>query len=166
VLVSDRIKSWLLEPSDPSVRYRTYVELLATPADEPEAAEAFMAIPASVSVRQILERMHPDGFWLQQKPRTLGSVGDGVEYGSFATTHFCLSYLAHLGMNLRNKQVALAANRYLDLLLPEGDWTPAQSPWKVGKRGQPNRWMTLYALLALKAAGKIVNSEFHTLIKT
>lgn len=122
MVVSDSIKSWLLEPSDPSVRYRTYVELLATPADKPEVAEAFMAIPASVAVRQILDRMRPDGYWLQQKPRTLAGVGDGVEYGSFATTHFCLSYLAHLGMNLRNKLVALAANRYLDLIQSDGNW--------------------------------------------
>jgi hypothetical protein len=122
MVVPDSIKSWLLEPSDPSVRYRAYVELLAKPADEPEVAEAFMAFPASVAVRQILETMHPDGYWLQQKPRKLGSVGDGVEYGGFATTHFCLSYLAHLGMNLRNKLVALAANRYLDQLQPDGDW--------------------------------------------
>ena len=45
------------------------------------------------------------------------------------------------------------------------DWTPAQSLWKVGKRAQPNKWMTLYALLALKAAGKIVSSEFNTIMK-
>jgi hypothetical protein len=31
------------------------------------------------------------------------------------------------------------------------EWTPTQSLWKVGKRGQPNKWMTLYALLAKKA---------------
>lgn len=31
------------------------------------------------------------------------------------------------------------------------EWTPTQSPWKVGKRGQPNKRMTLYALLAKKA---------------
>ncbi len=33
------------------------------------------------------------------------------------------------------------------------EWTPSQSAWKVGKRGAANKWMTLYALLAQKAAG-------------
>jgi hypothetical protein len=28
------------------------------------------------------------------------------------------------------------------------DWTPEQSPWKVGKRGQPNKCITFYAHLA------------------
>jgi len=28
------------------------------------------------------------------------------------------------------------------------DWTPEQSPWKVGKRSQPNKWITFYAHLA------------------
>ncbi len=49
-------------------------------------------------------------------------VGDGAVYGSFATTHFCLSYLAHLGMNRSDQRVALAADRYLDLIAPDGDW--------------------------------------------
>jgi len=30
------------------------------------------------------------------------------------------------------------------------DWTPEQSPWKVGKRNQPNNWITFYAHLAHK----------------
>jgi hypothetical protein len=30
------------------------------------------------------------------------------------------------------------------------DWTPAQCPWKVGERGQPNKWVTFYSLLAHK----------------
>lgn len=28
------------------------------------------------------------------------------------------------------------------------DWTPTQCPWKVGKRGAANPWVTFYALLA------------------
>jgi hypothetical protein len=30
------------------------------------------------------------------------------------------------------------------------DWTPTQCPWKVGRRGEPNRWVTFYCLLAKK----------------
>ncbi len=36
------------------------------------------------------------------------------------------------------------------------EWTPTQSPWKVGARGAANGWITLYALLALKASGRRV----------
>jgi hypothetical protein len=34
------------------------------------------------------------------------------------------------------------------------DWTPAQCPWKVGKPGEENKWVTLYVLLAKKHAGR------------
>ncbi len=30
------------------------------------------------------------------------------------------------------------------------DWSPMQSPWKVGKRGEPNKWVTFYSYLAHK----------------
>ena len=30
------------------------------------------------------------------------------------------------------------------------DWTPTQCPWKVGKRNQPNKWLTFYSYLAHK----------------
>ncbi|MBU0498174.1 MAG: hypothetical protein KKC68_01195 [Candidatus Thermoplasmatota archaeon] len=30
------------------------------------------------------------------------------------------------------------------------DWTPSQCPWKIGKRNTPNKWVTLYCLLAHK----------------
>jgi len=66
--------------------------------------------------------MHSDGYWLQQYPRTKKVVGDGVEYGSFATTHFCLSYLAELGMDRTDKLVDKAAKRYLNLQQSDGDW--------------------------------------------
>lgn len=33
------------------------------------------------------------------------------------------------------------------------DWTPAQCPWKVGKQGDENKWITLYVLLAKMYAG-------------
>jgi len=121
-VIPDSTLSWLLEPSDPSVRYRTYTELLGLSAAAPEAVSARTAIPASADVRGILDRMNPAGYWLQRNPRTQAVVGDGSEYGSLATTHFCLSYLAHLGMDRTDKKVALAANRYLDLMQPDGDW--------------------------------------------
>jgi len=30
------------------------------------------------------------------------------------------------------------------------EWTPALCPWKAGKRGEPNKWITLYCMLAEK----------------
>jgi hypothetical protein len=79
-------------------------------------------IPSSPQVMQILLKMHPDGYWLQQNQTTKRFVGDDVEYGSYATTHFCLSYLSELGLTKENHLVAKAAERYLNLQKDDGDW--------------------------------------------
>lgn len=116
------VLEWLLEPENPSVRYRTLVELLDTHPNDAGAAECRKQIAGSVQVRDLLGRMHPDGYWLQKHPTTGRMLGDGVEYGSFGTTHFCLTYLAELGMDRTNAQVARAAERYLSLQQPDGDF--------------------------------------------
>jgi hypothetical protein len=113
---------WLLEEDNPSVRYRTLKEILDFKDDSPEIIQAKSAILQSLPVRSLLDKMHPDGYWLQKNPRTQRVVGDGVEYGSFGTTHFCLAYLSELGMDRTNPLVQKAAERYLGLQQANGDW--------------------------------------------
>jgi hypothetical protein len=79
-------------------------------------------IAESTPVKGLLSEMHPDGYWLQKHQRTGKVLGDGVEYGAFGTTHYCLSYLAELGMDRTNPQVAKAAVRYLNLQKEDGDF--------------------------------------------
>ena len=57
--------AWLLEPENPSVRYRTLTELLDQGGSE-EALEAKRAIAASAPVSRLLQAMHPDGYWLNK----------------------------------------------------------------------------------------------------
>lgn len=49
-------------------------------------------------------------------------LGDGVEYGAYGTTHYCLSYLAEHGLDRTNSQVSKAAERYLNLQIEDGDF--------------------------------------------
>jgi hypothetical protein len=114
------IYDWLLEPDDPSVRYRTLVELLGKSGTE-EAEEARKAIADSEPAKKLMGTMHPDGYWLQKdyKGRILGM---DVEYGSFATTHFCLAFCAELGLDRSYSFVNKAAQRYLSLQQEDGDW--------------------------------------------
>lgn len=119
---------WLLEPDDPSVRYRALAELLdkGGMAEEEEAkgyeaAEAKRAVADSEPVKRLMEAMHPDGYWLQKNYK--GEIlGRDVEYGSFATTHFCLAYCAELGLDRSHPFVEKAASRYLSLQKRDGDW--------------------------------------------
>jgi len=113
---------WLLEGDNPSVRFRTLTEVLHIDDGTLESQRAKSAILQSPPVQMLLEKMHPDGYWLQKNPRTQRFVGDGVEYGSFGTTHFCLAYLAEMGLDRTQPQVEKAANRYLSLQQPDGDW--------------------------------------------
>ena len=116
------IIDWLLEANEPSVRYRTLTELLDRAADEAEVTSARNAIAESADAQRIFKKMHPDGYWLQRKSSTKEWIGDGVEYGSFATTHFVLSYLSELGFTVEDARVAQAADRYLDLQQADGDF--------------------------------------------
>ncbi len=119
---SSHILKWLLEPENPSIRFRTQTELLDLDDTLPEVEAVNAQIESSKSVRDILKKMHPDGYWLQKNPRTRESIGKGVVYGSFATTHFCLAYLSELALTKQHPSVKKAANRYLDLIDDDGDW--------------------------------------------
>jgi hypothetical protein len=117
-----QIHDWLLEPDNPSVRYRTLTELLDRKKNDPEVLQVKEQIPSSKMATKILSKMHPDGYWLQRKSTSDEYVGDGVEYGAYATTHFCLAYLAELGLDKQNSRVYKAADRYLNLQKSDGDF--------------------------------------------
>ncbi len=57
-------------------------ELLDVPVINSEIIELKNKILNSPQVMQILSKMHPDGYWLQQNQTTKRFVGDDVEYGS------------------------------------------------------------------------------------
>lgn len=104
------------------MKYRTLTELLDRPRNDHDVSESKRGISESLPARDLLKKMHPDGYWLQKNPRTGKVLGDGTEYGAFGTTHYCLSYLAELGIDRTNAQVAKAAERYLSLQKEDGDF--------------------------------------------
>lgn len=120
--MNQAVLEWFLEPENPSVRYRTMVELLDKPQEDIEVQECKIQIPKSNPVNILLGKMHPEGYWLQRHPRTNEILGDGVEYGVYGTTHYCLSYLAELGMDRTDPRVSKAAERYLNLQVDDGDF--------------------------------------------
>jgi hypothetical protein len=116
------IINWLIEDNNLSIKYRTLTELLDESLKNNKIIELKKNISESKQVKFILEKMEPEGYWLQTNPRTKITVGDDVEYGSFATTHFCLSYLSELGLDKSHPLIAKASERYLDLIKPDGDF--------------------------------------------
>ncbi len=120
-IVPKNVRKWLLEEENPSIRYRTMVELQDIPSTSEEAKNAQKAISEYPVVQNILKRMHPEGYW-EVKKRNGRVIGAGVEYADWSTTHYILSYLAELGVKKDNPQIKKAINRYLSLQQPDGDF--------------------------------------------
>ncbi len=119
--IPKNVTEWLLEEENPSIRYRTMRELQELPESDPELQLAKRQISSYQPVKNMLEAMHPEGYWEQINPRSKKSYGKDVEYMR-DTTHFILAYLAELGMTREDTKIEKAANRYLSLLQPDGDF--------------------------------------------
>jgi hypothetical protein len=66
---------WLLEESDPSVRYFTFRWLFDKPQEDIEVIAASDAIARSVPVQKILKRQRPGGYWGSNPHPHYGSRG-------------------------------------------------------------------------------------------
>jgi hypothetical protein len=95
---------WLLQPSNPSVRWLTLERVLRRSADDPEVVEARAGIMKSVWVRALMREQHPDGWWVNPKncyqPR-----------GSATVWH--LQLLAELGAPGNDPRIVRACDRFL-----------------------------------------------------
>ena len=119
--IPEEVINWLLKKNNPSIRYRTMVELQELPDSNKKVKKAREAIAEYPVVQKIMNEMHPDGYWTVKK-RNGRIIGAGVEYADWSTTHFVLSYLAELGLKKDNPKVKTAADRYLSLQQPDGDF--------------------------------------------
>lgn len=79
---------WLLERSDPSVRFWALQDLIGLNRSYPDAAEAQEALMRSVPVKKILGAQNEAGYWVDEKDMYLPKYT--------ATTHSLL-ILAELG---------------------------------------------------------------------
>jgi hypothetical protein len=80
--------AWLLDCSDPSVRYWTLVDLLDLPASKPEVQEARKALAGSQRIQALLDGQGPDGnFGVHPYQKWTGShwrLVSLVELGAYA----------------------------------------------------------------------------------
>ena len=107
------VVAWLLDESQPSVRYRTLTGLLSRTSDDPEVQATRAAIPTSAPVQHLMAMMHPDGYWLEK------GRGAGIGYAGNGSTHFVLAYLSELAMDRTDPRVDRAVERYLSLTEPD-----------------------------------------------
>lgn len=119
--IPKKVLNWLLEPSNPSVRYRTLIELLNHSPNDPELQLAHNEIMHWKPIMKIKNAMHPDGYW-EVKVDKGKIVGKDTAYRTFNTTHWVLGYLAEYGLTRKEEFINRASSRYLDLQKQDGDF--------------------------------------------
>jgi len=118
---------WLLEPAEPSVRYRALVDLLDRPESDPEVIASRQAIMESPLVQMTLRRQKSDGRW-GTRPRAYGE------------TTWRLLFLALLGASPND-----AIRRGCDYLLKQGQLPSGAFSYN----GQPKGWLPCYTANAI-----------------
>ena len=109
VLYSDVIP-WLLEPSDPSVRYWTLTGLLERPVTDPEVIEARRSIMQAGPAAEILSHYERDGRW----------EGERSYYTlKYTSAHWQLLLLAELAADGQDERVSVACHRMIEEVYEE-----------------------------------------------
>jgi hypothetical protein len=103
--VDPRVLGWLLETSNPSVRYFTLRGLLGAKEDDAEVRAAASAIMDSEAVRTVLASQEPDGHWL---------APDRFYTGKYRSTVWQLLVLAELGADRADDRIQKACAFILD----------------------------------------------------
>jgi len=92
---------WLLERSNPSVRYFTLREILGKPEDAPETMDAKRTIQESAVVQRMLRKQNPQGYW--ERP-------DSPYLPKYKSSYWTLMILGRLGMDRSNEKVEKACD--------------------------------------------------------
>ena len=104
--------AWLLEESDPGVRYLALRDLCGRENIDPELVKARHEAHQKGPIFHVLERMDPQGFWMKDGP------GYGPKYKS---TIWSLILLAQLGADMReDERVQTGCNYLLEHALASG----------------------------------------------
>lgn len=78
--IPEAVLAWLLEPSEPSVRYLTLVELLDRSKRDAEVCEARRSIMETGPVPRILAKQREDAYWEEQESFYEGAIYKGTAW--------------------------------------------------------------------------------------
>lgn len=139
----DELTNWLLEGS-PWVQYRTFIDILNKPEDDPETLKARKAALADSQVRSLLAELSQ---WPGAELKSHSNAGHHLHK---------LTFIADLGFNARDPEINSIINFILEHQSPEG---PFQSfinlPAQYGGSGESGwTWMLCDAPLIIYALVK------------
>jgi hypothetical protein len=105
---------WLLEKSNPSVRYFTMRDILDKRIDDHEVIAAKKAIITSITIERILRKQDPRGYW--GRP-------DSPYLPKYRSSYWTIMILGLLGMDRTNEQVARACEFIFKFQQAEGGFS-------------------------------------------
>lgn len=109
---SETVLDWLLDPGDPGVRYLALRDLTDCAAGAPELIEARRAAHSQGPIRDVLDNMEPEGYWVKPGP------GYSPKYRS---TVWSMISLAQMGASHEeDERVSQACEYVLNHALCEG----------------------------------------------
>ncbi len=106
--------NWLLEESNPSVRYFTLRDLLDKSENDPQVVAAKRAIADSRSVMKILAKQNPEGYWEER---------DIPYLPKYKSSYWQVMTLGYLGLDRSNDGVRRACEFILQFQLEEGGFS-------------------------------------------
>jgi hypothetical protein len=132
---------WLLEETNPSVRYFTLRDILGKGRNDPQVVAAKHAISESQVVKRILQKENPEGYW--EEPTS-------PYHPKYRSSYWQIMTLGQLGMDKTDEKVRNACEYIFHFQLSDGgfsSYTPERAlkeyEWllKKGKKlPSPNQW--------------------------
>lgn len=120
---TSQVLEWLLEPSQPCVRYRTLVDLMGRGHRAPEVRVALAEIPERGWAAEILSKQTSDGRWDWEARKSL-------YVPKYVSTIWNLIVLADLGMTASDPRVEKSCELFLEQYSrPDGGFDSPSSEW-------------------------------------
>jgi hypothetical protein len=128
---------WLLDESNPSVRYFTLLDVLGKDENAPQVITAKKAIPKSQVINRILQKLHPEGYW---------ENADSPYLPKYKSSYWQIMTLGQLGIDRTDKRVENACEHIFQFQLTEGGFSTYEHAYKNKKNNaSPNQTTTSLA---------------------
>jgi hypothetical protein len=111
--------NWLLEESNPSIRYFTLRDVLDQPEDDPKTIRARNAICESAFIKRVLSKQRPDGFWLGKA---------GPYFPKYKSSYWSIMLLSQLGMHKSHPKVEKACEYIFQFQQADGAFSAYSTP--------------------------------------
>jgi len=118
--MEEPVLDWLLEESQPSVRYRTLIDLLGHKETDPEVRRARARISRVGWGYEQLRQQGPKGFWEPREPKNVGEWVNFLYFPYYVATNWRALVLSDLGLDASNPRIKKVADLLFEYKLRLG----------------------------------------------